>query len=214
MPSPPWKNVAGGFRKRVYEGYEDYKKHQVAKLIHLEGGNWLTEYERKFEPVLRERLLRDGVVEQGNSVLCLAARRGAEVRAFLSLGCFAIGVDLNPGNNNDFVLHGDFHKLVFASESVDHIYCNALDHAFDLQAVIDEVARLIKPAGHVIIEMMKGSSEGKPQVDAYDCLHWETIDNVIDLFEPFGFSIIRRFEFVFPWDGEHICMVKDNAGCT
>ena len=51
---------------------------------------------------------------QVRTVLCLAARIGTEVKAFLDLGCFAIGIDLNPGTDNRYVVHGDFHDLQFA----------------------------------------------------------------------------------------------------
>ena len=46
-------------------------------------------------------------------MLCLGARLGTEVRALHNLGYFAIGIDLNPGVDNPYVLMGDFHKLVF-----------------------------------------------------------------------------------------------------
>jgi SAM-dependent methyltransferase len=208
LPAPPWKSEPDGFRRREYGSYEEYKQHQAAKLARLESNKWIIDYEERFEPVLRERLKDDGIDWKGNSVLCLGARRGAEVRAFLSLGCFSIGVDLNPGDNNEFVLYGDFHKLAFADESVDAVYCNALDHVFDLKRVIGEIDRVVRPRGHVIIEIMKGSNEGRPKIDPYDCYHWETVDRVIAQFIAFGFVAMRRFDFTFPWYGDHILMIK------
>ena len=47
---------------------------------------------------------------------CSALRRARppEVRAFLDHGAFAVGIDLNPGRDNRYVMVGDFHQLQFA----------------------------------------------------------------------------------------------------
>lgn len=53
-------------------------------------------YDKTYRKHLRDRL-QSHINVKGTSVLCLAARVGTEVKAFLDLGCFAMGIDLNPG---------------------------------------------------------------------------------------------------------------------
>jgi hypothetical protein len=55
----------------------------------------------------------------------------------LSSFAFSVGIDLNPGPRNGYVLHGDFHNIIFADASIDAVYTNALDHSFDLQELRD-----------------------------------------------------------------------------
>ena len=57
-------------------------------------------------------------------------------RALHDLGYFAIGIDLNPGDANPYVLPGDFHRIVFPDASLDAVYTNALDHVFSLEQVV------------------------------------------------------------------------------
>ena len=75
-------------------------------------------------------------MKKAASVLCLGARQGTEVKAFLDLGCFAVRIDLEPGAENQFVVQGDFHDLKFPTESVDIVFTNSLDHAFDPKKMI------------------------------------------------------------------------------
>lgn len=117
--------TAGVRSIRTYRGYEDYVRHQSAKLATLD----LAGYDAEFEAALGARLATLAEVRPGASVLCLGARSGAECRAFSARGCFVVGLDLNPGADNRWVLPGDFHALQWADNCVDLVYCNALDHA-------------------------------------------------------------------------------------
>lgn len=107
---PRWQPAGPGVQSRAYRKYEDYLSHQRLKLG-LMGD--LTEYDARFTDALRQRLAESGLIAKGMRVLCLGARRGAEVKAFQDLGCFAVGLDLNPGRRNRYVLYGDFHSLAF-----------------------------------------------------------------------------------------------------
>ncbi len=150
-PSLPFLANGGGVRKRDYVSYEQYLSHQRAKLALKR--DRIAQHDREFEHVLHDRLQRSGIPLQGTNVLCLGARLGGEVRAFQRLGAFAVGIDIEPGEKNPYVLHGDFHHLQFATQSVDVIYCNALDHAFDLTQIASEVDRVLKPDGTLILEL-------------------------------------------------------------
>jgi len=144
--------------KRKYASYEEYAAHQSSKLAHVhhrrvrDGKEDPGEFIRRFSGC--------EVLKQAHSVLCLGARLGTEVKALHQLGYFAIGVDLNPGAENPYVLPGDFHHLVFASDSVDAVYTNALDHVFDLSKFVAEVRRVLRPGGLFLIDLTREYQEG------------------------------------------------------
>ena len=118
-------------------------------------------------------------------MLCLGARLGTEVRALHSLGHFAVGIDLNPGPKNPYVLPGDFHDLVFADGSVDCIYTNALDHVFELEKVIAEATRVLAPGGIFLAEFEIGFSEGHTP-GSYEATHWRDSQQLIDTIRDLG----------------------------
>ena len=126
-----WKNTAaqGGLNgQRAYDSYGQYLQHQGSKLKYCEAGG----LRRQLSPsLLGERLRSVPELKAGMSVLCLGARLGTEVKAFHDAGCFAVGLDLNPGPENKLVLHGDFHEVQFPAGSVDVVFTNSFDHVFD-----------------------------------------------------------------------------------
>jgi SAM-dependent methyltransferase len=162
-----------GIAKRHYGSYEEYVTHQAGKLDRIV--HRLKETERED---LAEFTRRFGLCEElagPNSVLCLGARLGTEVRAMVDLGHFAVGIDLNPGENNPLVLPGDFHHLAFADASVDAVYTNVMDHVFDLEKVVSEIVRVLKPGGIFIAELLPGFDEGFVPGE-YESSHWQSVD--------------------------------------
>jgi SAM-dependent methyltransferase len=200
-----WTGEAGqdAFLKREYQTYEDYLEHQRAKL----GIYDLEKYDVRFREALRERLAKAPVDWKGRSVLCLAARIGTEVRAFLDLGCFALGIDLNPGKQNRYVVHGDFHDLQYAPESIDVVFTNSLDHAFDIHRIAREIHKVLKPDGRLIVEAVAGKGEG---VDPgfFESFFWSNIDDLVGLFEQSGFRAVKRLAFDYPWKGQQLWFQK------
>jgi SAM-dependent methyltransferase len=156
---------------RRYNSYEDYVAHQRSKLANVEhllvetGEERVAKFRRRFE------LLTE--LPPHASVLCLAARLGHEVEAFIALGHFAIGIDLNPGTGNRHVVTGDFHALAFADDSVDCVFTNSLDHVFDLAKITSEISRVLKPGGYFVTELFGGYEEGFVAGD-YEATHWRT----------------------------------------
>jgi SAM-dependent methyltransferase len=193
-------NTQGEFQSRKYDSYEAYLEHQKAKLETHDFAN----YDTEFRTALRERLAVLDVAWQGRTVLCLAARIGTEVKAFLDLGCFAIGIDLNPGKENRYVVQGDFHDLQFAPKSVDVVYTNSLDHAFDINRIAREIVKILKPEGLLIIEAVQGRDRGV-NPGFFESFFWKNIDELIGVFETVGFKVIRRTPMTQPWPGEAIC---------
>ncbi len=131
--------------RRHYDSYEDCVRHQSAKLERVL--HRLKETEADDFREFQRRFSLCDALKPARSVLCLGPRLGTEVKALHSLGYFAVGIDLNPGHDNPYVLPGDFHALVFADASVDAVYTNAFDHAFEPERVLAEVVRVLRPGG-------------------------------------------------------------------
>jgi SAM-dependent methyltransferase len=188
---------ATGTTRRSYAGYADYVAHQRSKLGHLD----LQDYDVWFRECLRDRLARHPQIARGTAVLCLAARLGTEVRAFQDHGCFAVGIDLNPGLQNDVVLPGDFHHIQFAAGTIDTVYTNSLDHAFEVERMLGEIHRVLKPGGLFLLEAPHGSNEGS-QPEFYESFWWNTLDDLAAMVERAGFTCVTRLPIERPFVGE------------
>lgn len=199
-------NTAGDdkqFKKREYSSYEEYVRHQQSKFKFLD----LTDYDRNYRQQLKVRLQSPSGIKKGCNVLCLGARQGTEVKAFHDLGCFAVGIDLNPGRENKLVLHGDFHDMQFPAESADVIFTNSFDHLFDAEKMIGEIRRVLKPGGILIIEAIQGEAQSSTP-DHYASFWWQRVDDLVALLERHGFKAGQRISFSEPWPGEQICFER------
>lgn len=199
-----WDEQYGCAVKR-YDNYNEYAKHQKSKLPTVT--EWVRDYEKAFVPILYRRLRAIKNIYRGDSVLCLGARLGGEVRAFIELGCFAVGIDLNPGEDNLYVLQGDFHNLQFADNSIDIVFSNSLDHILMLDKFIEEIHRVLKVGGKCIIEPVDGLQDGFV-AGPYECIVWETIDCLVKQFTDNNFSIVSRTKITYPHYGECIVLRK------
>jgi len=137
---------------------------------------------------------------KGQDVLCLGARLGHEVRAFRDLGFEkTIGIDLNPGKNNCYVVKGDFHNTGFADESFDTIYTNSIDHAWNVKLLFEEVGRILRPGGVVILEIDhlvrkngKRRREWIEKQSKYESLIFDSIKDIKK--ELKGFNLVKSFD--------------------
>lgn len=200
--SLPWTKAPGearGLKRREFTNYADYVKLQREKLSIID----LDYYDREFRCALKNRLRSLRFVVPGKSCVCLAARIGTEVKAFTDLGLLAVGIDLNPGDGNQYVLHGDFHALQFADSVVDIVYTNSLDHALELERLLSEVTRVLKDDGSFMVEAMKGTATPE-EFGVYETLWWETVDSLIAAISKEGFELQQRSSFTYPWDGEQL----------
>ena len=187
-----WTEPAIGIALRQYRTYDDYVEHQRSKLELMD----LTDYDAAYFEALRDRLVRCGEHLRGKSVLCLAARIGTEVKTFIDLGSFAVGVDLNPGPDNPWVLVGDFHSLQFADGCVDIVFTNSLDHALEPETLAAEMERVLKPDGIVIIELA-GESVGGSDAQ-WEAFVWTDHNLVLELFAKRGFTERCRAKVELP----------------
>lgn len=195
----------GRFRRRSYNSYQLYLKHQAAKPGHVQ----FTDHDENLRASLRSRVAADGVLEPGMSVLCLGARFGGEVKAFLDLGCFAVGLDVRSSPENEYVLHGDFQHVQFPDSCVDALYSNALDHAFDPATVMGEIKRVLKPGGYLLLDIPKGEEEGHPP-GLYESFYWRTTDDLIAFLGAEDFRVVRRQPCEYPRNFNHLVVVNDS----
>lgn len=186
---------------RVYRDYADYVRHQSEKLARLD----LIRYSQQFRAAFSERLKQLEFLAVGATVLCLGARNGVECECFIELGCVTIGIDLNPGASNRYVVSGDFHQIQYASASFDVVFTNALDHAFEIERVLAECRRVLKPGGLFIAEVVRGSKdEDGRDAGAYESCWWNKSEVVIERIKRAGFIEKLRSSFSFPWKGDRL----------
>lgn len=193
-----------GIYTRAYQSYKEYLSHQREKLSKVFDS--VKEYDVQYEFIVQDRYrnLRDW---KGSSVLCLAARLGGEVRAFKALGALAIGIDIEPGSCNSYVLHGDFHDIQFADSSFDFAFCNAIDHVFDLEMFVKEVKRILKPNGELILEICTKKPGKYEAIDISNNL--ESVINILkqSFYITKKETVENKTSFV-QWNGQLLFMSK------
>ena len=184
-----WKDAdETGLQSRDYADYEEYLTHQKLKLeemLKMKGGfsnadvmNFRLRFYQRFRHL-------PALLPPAARLLCMGARQGTEVEVLRDLGfAHATGIDLNPGPDNPFVKPGDFMKLDFPDSSLDLLYTNCVDHAFDLDVFFAEHARAMKPDGYVLYDLAANMEEGG---GAFEAVAWRRTE---DIFE----KLLRRFK--------------------
>jgi SAM-dependent methyltransferase len=148
--------------QRKYNSYEAYIGHQAEKLN--KNIVEISRYDLEYEQIIFDRYSHLENINK-SSILCLAARLGGEVRGFKRLGALAIGIDLEPGEKNLYVLHGDFHNIQFANDTFDYAFTNAIDHVFNLEDYLKEIKRILKNKGRFIIEFAEVAPSNYETID-------------------------------------------------
>ena len=185
---------------RKYKNYEKYLSHQSKKLdigIKKKIKKFMPGYFNKNVKSFKKRIEKFKQYINGNKILCLGARLGEEVRAFIDLGFKdSIGIDINPGNNNKYVIKGDFHKMPFENESFDCVYSNCIDHAWNLEDLSKEIHRVLKKDGILILEIdhllkkdKKRRQELLKKTSKYESVMWEDFEDIEKSFKEFEFII-------------------------
>lgn len=174
------------FRKKEYKNHNEYIEHQKSKLAN--GITWLDSYEKLYERFLKKLLQKEKFRQK--SCLCLGSRRGTEVRVFNELGIFAIGIDLNPGEDNRYVVTGDASNIQYPDNSVDMVYTNSFDHFLEIDKVLEEIKRVLKPDGLLIF---LAASPHAVKGDRYGAVYWDNLKDVLSYFDSkYGFKLIKR----------------------
>jgi SAM-dependent methyltransferase len=198
-----WETV-DGVRIRRYDSYEQYVEHQRSKLELLE----LADYDAAYRGALAQRLALLQLKLTGRSVVCLAARLGTEVKAFHDRGAFAVGTDLNPGPGNRLVLPGDFHNIQFPDDAVDIVFSNSIDHSLDPPRLAREVARVLKPGGHAVLELAAVAPPTSVSDNSWEAFRWLSHDDALALFTAAGLEEAQRLPISYPSTHELLVVLR------
>lgn len=208
-----WEVDSLGVFRRRYPDYDAYLRHQRAKLV--ERPETVEYFDRQIAEFLPQRIA--DLELNRTRVVCVAARRGGEVRAFRSLGAFAWGTDIAPGSENAYVTFGDMHNLEELSASAaDVVYTNSLDHSFDLVRVVKATQRILRPGGLWIVELLNENRAGD-----FESRRWNSAEEIVSaLTAPISlddgtdqnnrtrFRFVSQTAFTQPWDGVHVRLEK------
>lgn len=174
--SDAWHHKPGFSQRSNLGDYSNHVARQSSKMARM-----VEDGLAKIDPATVERFRKRFALvplDENSKILCLAARVGDEVLAWRKLGHpDAVGIDIAPGPDNQYVVVGDFHDLEFETSSIDCMYCNSLDHAFDLDKICSEVRRVIRPGGMFVLDIVYGYAETDSesyQVGRLDTTHWPT----------------------------------------
>jgi len=186
-----WKETQEGLRYRDYDTYEEYVTHQKQKLDEMlknQGGftkRTIVSYRLKF---YRRFSVLPKYLSKSAHILCAGARQGTEVEVLNDLGFNnAVGVDLNPGPDNKLVQQGDFMNLSYADSSLDMIYSNCIDHAFDLDSFFKEHSRVIKPDGYVLYDIALLDEGG----GAFEAVEWKSSETILIMMLKYFKTVIK-----------------------
>ena len=81
-----------------------------------------------------------------------------------------------PGWDNPLVTVGDMMKLDDPDNSLDLLYSNCIDHAFDLDQMIAEHSRALKPDGFLFYDIgINMEAGGGP----FEAISWDRSEDVV-----------------------------------
>jgi SAM-dependent methyltransferase len=195
-----WKTEKeGGLQRRDYASYQEYLTHQKLKLeemVKMKGGfsNFdIFDYRLKF--YARFRVLKK-LLPPTAKILCCGARQGTEVDVLRDLGFSeARGIDLNPGPGNPLVTAGDMMKLDLPDDSLDLLYTNCVDHAFDLEQMIAEHSRVLRPDGYLLYDIGLNMEDGG---GPFEAISWDRTEDIISRLMK-SFRAVIRIERERQW---------------
>ncbi len=189
-------------KKRSYKNYNEYLKHQGNKLtigVRKKIKKFMPEYIDSSIHSFEKRINKFKTMIGKGKVLCLGARTGAEVVAFRNLGFpDTMGIDINPGKDNPYVIKGDFHNMQFRDNNFDIIYTNCIDHAWDLKKFNEEVNRVLVPNGRLVLEIDHTVNKSKnnrlkiiSKKSKYESIIWESVKDIEKGLT--SFKVVDRF---------------------
>jgi len=165
----------GAFHYRDYDSYNEYQIHQKQKfdeMLKIKGGFSNKEILRYRIRFFRRFYHLYKFIPLSSKIICAGARQGTEVEVLRDLGFHqAIGIDLNPGPDNKYVRSGDFMAMDFPDASIDLVYSNCLDHAYNLEQFICEHIRVLKPGGFALYDI---AIQGEAGGGAFEAVEWDS----------------------------------------
>ena len=137
---------------------------------------------RDTDPGIGAVTLINRVAEQrrdGGSVLCVGCRNALELDRFRARGFNdVIGIDIFSQRDDIKVM--DMHEMTFPDDSFDVVYAShALEHAYDVKRVIDQVVRVARDDAVVGVEVPV-----RVQASTADRIVFSGLDELRAAFDP------------------------------
>ena len=85
------------------------------------------------------------------------------------------------------------------------MFTNSLDHVFDLESTLNEVARVLASDGLFLVEAVDGSLRYRGE---YESFWWQTIDALKEAICRCGWVSTNEMQFDKPWPGHQISFRK------
>jgi len=144
------------FSTHNYKQYDDYLKFQKEKTLDPERiEKWFNqEWEKKYNGFREIFNNNYQYIKDKSNAICLGARTGQEVKALIDLGIKAIGIDLVPFP--PYTIEGDIHNLKALDSTFDFIFTNIFDHSLYPDKFCNEMERVCKSGGIIIIHLQLG----------------------------------------------------------
>ena len=160
-------------RRRHHKEYREYLRIQLNRSLS----------KRPHYPRLRTHLLTEQLVALNGSspdsmVLCIGSRDGFELEYFRQRGFdHTVGIDLFSERPDILVM--DMHDLKFPSDYFDIVYsCHSLEHAYDANAVTQEIIRVARPGALVAIEVPI-----RYETTAADRIDFRNLEGLLHMFQ-------------------------------
>ena len=165
-------------KKDRNEGYSDYLKLQLQRSQSKK--KEVSPIEKKRKEYLVDLLVNNVVISKIKKSLVVGCRDSYEIDLLQSKGINnVVGIDLQSNDKRIKIM--DMHELKFKENVFDLVYCShSLEHAYDYRIVIQEIARVLKNDGILLIEVpINYETRGS---DLHD---FQTYDNLITIVSDF-----------------------------
>jgi SAM-dependent methyltransferase len=177
----------GKMIKPVFTDYTKYLENQKEKTLgHLSGKRTIKK-DRGAIPKFYKRFEHLKTIKAGGKVLCLGARSGMEVEAFIQLGYESIGIDLIEWK--PYVIAMDMMDMKF-DYKFDIIYTNSIDHCFDLFKFIQQIKNNLNLNGIAVIDFVHNK---RKIIGTHEAVNIETCEDLTGAFYDNGFKLIGEY---------------------
>ena len=117
------------------------------------------------------------------------------MHALRNLNYDAIGIDIFVTKNNKYVHYGEFEKIPYENKTFDAIYTNSVDHIFNVKKTVNEIDRVLKKGGYLLINLMKGIEEGHDMAGTFESLVWKKRSDILSkIVEISNYKLIKEVD--------------------
>lgn len=173
----------------VYDSYDDYLKYQLEKTSNpTKQQKWKND-EWRLKIDIFSMLFKDFLSKyRFKNAICLGSRTGQEVVALQELGIPEVkGIDLHPFP--PYTEKGDIHEIKYNDETFELVFTNILDHSLYPDKFANEIYRILKPNGFLILHYQFNISQ-----DKYTEVVFTEENKIVDLFKKFSVHSKRHIK--------------------